>query len=541
MNIRKPFLLAFSGAILVGCASPLSKIASASPDVVPDMLPKQTEKISDDQLKVWPHKDLTSFPGIGLSGAYELLKGIKTSNKVVVGVIDSGIDINHEDLKNVIWVNPNEIPNNNIDDDKNGYVDDIHGWNFLGDINQENMELTRIYKSGDKSNPDYQRAKTEYEKQYEEAFAEKEYFEQLNQMVLSADDILKKELKKDKYTSDDVAKIQTTDNMLAQYVEFMQQLLERVGDSEAIKEELKGALNHYSTKLNYYLNLEFSPRKDILKDDENDFSKIGYGNNNVIGPDLEGSLHGTHVAGIIGAQRANNVGMDGVADNIAIMAVRAVPDGDEYDKDIALAIRYAVDNGAKVINTSFGKGFSPHKDKVYEAIKYAASKDVLIVNAAGNDSKDIDVEQTYPNDEVELKEISDNFLTVGALNYEFNDKLIASFSNYGKRNVDVFAPGVKIWATAPGNSYKFLQGTSMASPEVAGLAALIRSYFPNLTASQVKKVIMQSGVTPKLQVYVGETEDRKKVDFSELSSAGTMVNARNAVILAAKMSQGKKK
>lgn len=541
MNIRKPFLLAISGVVLAGCASPLSKITSASLDAVPEMLPEQAEKISDEQLKGWPHQGLTSFPGIGLSGAYDLLKNIKSSNKVIVGVIDSGIDINHEDLKNVVWVNPNEIPNNNIDDDRNGYVDDVHGWNFLGDINQENMEITRIYKSGDKGNADYQRAKEEYEKEYEKTFSEREYFEQLYQLVLTADDALRKELKKDKYTAEDVAKIQTTDNMMLQYVEFMKQLLGRMDNSETVKKELKGALDHYVSKLNYHLNLEFNPRKEILKDDENDFSKIGYGNNNVIGPDLEGALHGTHVAGIIGAQRGNGIGMDGVANNIAIMAIRAVPDGDEYDKDIALAIRYAVDNGAKVINTSFGKGFSPHKEKVYEAIKYAASKDVLIVNAAGNDSKDIDVEKTYPNEEVDGKEISDNFLTVGALNYQFNENLIASFSNYGKRNVDVFAPGVKIWATAPDNAYKFLQGTSMASPEVAGLAALIRSYFPNLTASQVKKVIMQSGVTPKMQVYVGEAENRKKVEFSELSSAGTMVNARNAVILAAKMSQQKKK
>lgn len=237
--------------------------------------------------------------------------------------------------------------------------------------------------------------------------------------------------------------------------------------------------------------------------------------------------------------------MDGVANSVWIMAVRAVPDGDEYDKDVALALRYAVDNGAKVINTSFGKGFSPHKEWVYDAIKYAASKDVLIVNAAGNDSQDIDVKDTYPNDEVNKKEISDNFLTVGALNYQFNKNLVAEFSNYGKRNVDVFAPGVKIYATVPESKYQFLQGTSMASPEVAGVAALLRSYFPSLTAAQVKKIIMDSGVKVNMSVYVGEDKGdgkkRPEKNFSELSTTGTIVNAKNAVIMAAKMANVKLK
>ena len=235
--------------------------------------------------------------------------------------------------------------------------------------------------------------------------------------------------------------------------------------------------------------------------------------------------------------------MNGVADNVLIMAVRAVPDGDEYDKDVALALRYAVDNGAKVINTSFGKAFSPHKEWVYDAIKYAASKDVLIVNAAGNDSQDIDVKDTYPNDEVNKKEISDNFLTVGALNYEYNKNLVASFSNYGKRNVDVFAPGVKIYSTTPENKYEFLQGTSMASPEVAGVAALLRSYFPSLSAAEVKKIIMESGVKVDMKVFVGEDDDegkkRKEMNFADLSTTGTIVNAKNAVILAAKITKTK--
>jgi subtilisin family serine protease len=246
--------------------------------------------------------------------------------------------------------------------------------------------------------------------------------------------------------------------------------------------------------------------------------------------------HGTHVSGIIAAQRNNGIGMDGVANNVKIMAVRAVPDGDEYDKDIALAIRYAVDNGAKVLNTSFGKYYSPHADWVYDAIKYAASKDVLIVNAAGNDGLDLDTVNVYPNDQFDNgSEMADSFLTVGALNFKYGSEMVANFSNYGKTNVDVFAPGVKIWATTPLNTYEFLQGTSMAAPEVAGVAAMIRSYYPNLSAAQVKQILMDSGLSSNTKVVLGG--DPSNTDsFSNISKSGKMVNMYNALIMADKMS-----
>lgn len=534
-------LLFVSVAVLVGCASPLSKIASTPIDMAPVVVSKPEVSYSDENLKGWAHQNLDNFfPGMDLEGAYSLLKKLD-NQKVIVAVVDSGIDIAHEDLKSVIWTNPKEIPNNNIDDDKNGYVDDIHGWNFLGDINQANLEYVRIYRSKDKKNPEYAAAKEKYEKEYQKGFDDKVYIEQLSQMASSADELIQARIGKENYTLQDLKNLRLkSGDLIEQYVEFMKEMLLKTKDSQTLKKELTEGVDYYTTKLNYHLNVNFDPRKDILKDDENDWSKKIYGNNNVVGPELKGAEHGTHVAGIIAAQRNNKIGMDGVADNVAIMALRAVPDGDEYDKDIALAIRYAVDNGAKVINTSFGKGYSPQKQWVYDAIKYAASKDVLIVNAAGNDSQDIDVEATYPNEEVDGKEISDNFLTVGALNYMYDENLVADFSNYGKRNVDVFAPGVKIWSTMPNNAYEFLDGTSMASPEVAGLAALIRSYFPKLTASQVKKAIMQSGLKPDLQVLIGKEDKngkRQKVAFSSISTTGGIVNARNAIILASQMSR----
>jgi subtilisin family serine protease len=299
----------------------------------------------------------------------------------------------------------------------------------------------------------------------------------------------------------------------------------------AVQKELDGynkVINGDNLKTNY---------RKSLGDNPEDITDTKYGNNNVMGPDKEEILHGTHVAGIVAQVRYNGLGGDGIANNVEILTVRAVPDGDEYDKDVALGIRYAVDNGAKVINGSFGKSFSPHKQWVYDAIKYAESKDVLIVHAAGNDAKDIDYENNYPNDSADKKtEFADNLITVGALNYDYGNKIVARFSNFGKLNVDVFAPGVKIYASTPNNTYKFLQGTSMASPNVAGVAALIRSYYPKLSAKQVKHILMDSGVAITTDVIVGGKPNDVR-PFANLSQSGKIVNAYNALLMAEKMSK----
>jgi subtilisin family serine protease len=299
-------------------------------------------------------------------------------------------------------------------------------------------------------------------------------------------------------------------------------------------DELQGGIDYFSAQVDVNLNMELKGR--TTGDDPDDFTQTVYGNGNVK-HSIKDESHGTHVAGIIAAERGNGLGVDGVANNVQIMAVRAVPNGDEYDKDVALAIRYAADNGAKVMNTSFGKAYSPHSDKVREAIAYAASKDVLIVNAAGNDALDLDKNKSYPNDAVDNgPEVADNFVTVGALAPNNGEDVVASFSNYGKINVDVFAPGAKIYSTTPENEYDTKGGTSMAAPAVAGVAALIRSYFPKLTASQVKSVLMASGLPKNGDVIIGGNPD-KKSSFDDLSKSGKMVNAYNAFILASKMSK----
>lgn len=511
-----------------------SGFAQKAPTQNLDGLKPRVSALKENDMKRWSHLDLATdtVPGMSVDRAYELLKNKKGST-VIVGVIDSGVDIEHEDLKNVIWTNPKEIANNGIDDDKNGYIDDVHGWNFLGDATNENLELVRMLKKPDDGSAEYKMALAEYEKQYQRAMGGKQQVD----FIFNAHNAIATHLKKENYTLAEIAAIQTTDSSLLRSKQVMMGVVGQIGDE--FLSEINGFKDQVYDMLNYNLNKDFDGRKAV-GDNPNDLNDRNYGNNNVMGPDKEDATHGTHVAGIIAQGRNNGIGGDGVANMAQIMAIRAVPNGDEYDKDIALAIRYAVDNGAKVINGSFGKSFSPQKKWVFDAIKYAASKDVLIVHAAGNDGHDIDLEQNrnFPNDSDDNKtEIADNFLSIGALAPSYGEDMVSDFSNYGTFNVDVFAPGSQIYATIPNNKYKFEQGTSMASPNAAGVAALVRSYYPNLSAKQVKQIIMESGTPTTLKVKLGENDEVRT--FAEASKSGRVVNAYNALVMAEKMSKTK--
>ena len=556
-----------AGLTLASCGSTQkaavkNKAAAQTEVKAPEALPQKFVSVyKDDDLKNWQHTNPfdSHMPGMSTEKAYKELLKDKPAKTVIVAVVDAGIDINHPDLKGVIWTNKGEIPNNGIDDDNNGYVDDVHGWNFLGAkdgkmAGPEQLEMTRIvakYRKQwqDKSIADiapedremfemYQRAEKKLAEKLAHLKALKARFSRVNAMAENAEKALKKALGTDQLTKEAVKNLKTDDPMVKQ----AQQMYLAGLNTKA----LEGFKNYIDSQEKYNLNLNFNGR--VQGDDPDNINDRNYGNNNVIPPKAD-ELHATHVAGIIAQLRHNGIGGDGVADHVLIMPVRTVPDGDEYDKDVALAFRYAVDNGAKVINTSFGKYFSPHKDWVWDAIKYAADHDVLIVNAAGNDGKDMDQygdNMSYPNDgDIKGKEITDNFLNVGAIGPNYGADMVASFSNYGKETVDVFSPGQKIYATVPFGKYKFLQGTSMASPDVAGVAALIRSRFPNLSASEVKHIIMDSGLSPQILVIKPEEDDYKGepklVKFDTLSKSGKMVNVYNAILLADKLSKQKQK
>ncbi|QTE24322.1 S8 family serine peptidase [Polaribacter cellanae] len=571
MRVLKPIIFTVAaGIFLASCKTSVTTIPvpSGTNNVV--NIPAKKGALSENERQTWSHLDLLtdSIPGMSIDKAYQFIQN-KKGVPVIVGIADSGVDVEHEDLKDVVWTNPNEIAANNKDDDKNGFVDDIHGWNFLGSkdgriVNADQLELTRIVKKGmdkfgdkkaseiadaDKAEfEQYLKLKEKYTKSVEAHKQELEGLEKteqrLNQLEQNFNNV-KKFVGKENISAEDLKSAKPDDPKLAAQIADVANILGRGMTEAGLLDYKKQFMDYKSGKeKSKSYDLDFNARQS-MGDDLTDITDTDYGNNNVIGS-KELESHGTHVAGIVAASINNGKGVNGVAKNVQILTVRVVPDGDEHDKDVALGIRYAVDNGAKVINTSFGKPYSPNKQWVYDAIKYAAEKDVLIVNAAGNDGSNIDQVRTYPNDSEDLiNEISDNVLTVGAISLNYNENLPAVFSNYGKKNVDIFAPGVDIYATMPADKYAFNSGTSMAAPSAAGVAALVRSYYPQLSASQVKHILMNSGIKINFDVVKPGSQSKEKpngekVPFSELSVSGRIVNAYNALKMADSIVNGKK-
>ena len=514
----------------------------------------------DDVPKGWHMLDkaTSGYYGLSVDKAYDFVKTKKLKSKtVIVAVIDSGVDTTHEDLKAVLWKNPKEIPGNGIDDDKNGYVDDIYGWNFLGGRDGNNVEANsyegaRVYHNlkskyaGKEINPSslskeeafeyamWKRAEKEVTGGSKDSGLELIFMKRAYTNCLKSDSILRKAMGKEKFTGKELGDYSPTNPDVKKAKSSLFSLMSGNDALETTNQEFLEGFGEYVSGEEKKAEAGNTPpqtyRADVVKDNYNDFNDKFYGNNDVMVSN-KSALHGTHVSGIIGASRKNGVGMDGVADNVKIMMLRAVPDGDEHDKDIALAIRYAADNGAQVINMSFGKGFSPEKKWIDEAVKYAESKGVLLVHAAGNDAKNIDTTFNYPTPvDLDGKRPS-NWITVGASGDPKSGGITASFSNFGKSEVDVFAPGVKIYSTVPGgNTYQNLQGTSMASPVVAGLAAFLLEYYPALSAAQVKMVIEKS--SNKLTEKVKNPETEEMVSLGDISKSGGLVNAYEAIKLA---------
>ena len=525
--------IGFFTTLFLGCGATADILTTPIENI--DTSPIKVTDLTESEEKNWGHLDLVkdTIPGMAVDKAYtELIKN-KKGQKVIVAVIDSGIDIDHEDLDGVIWTNKGEIPNNGKDDDNNGYIDDIHGWNFIGDTYHEQLEYVRLLASGNTSDPRFNEAKALYDSEYQQNMSRKTQYEQIAQVIKKSDDILASHFKKKDYTIQEVNAIKSENKELLQAKQVAQSINASADGASLSKatEEIKGILERTNNTLNYNLNKNFSGRK--TGDNINDLNDKGYGDGNVK-PREKTEDHGTHVAGIIAAERNNGKGVNGVANNVEIMAIRSTPRGDEYDKDVALAIRYAVDNGAKVINGSFGKSFSPHADWVRDAIKYASDNDVVFVHAAGNSGENVDKKPNFPDDNVNYVEVSNTYIRVGALAPKYGSKMVSGFSNYGKKNVDVFAPGSAIYSTIPENKYDFNNGTSFAAPAVAGIAALIRSQYPNLTAAQVKQVILDSGLHLTTKVVVGGDASNVK-PFADLSKSGTIANAYNALIMASKL------
>jgi subtilisin family serine protease len=483
-------------------------------------------------------------PGVSTEKAYnELLQG-KTPSTVVVAVIDGGTEPDHEDLKDVIWVNEKEIPGNGIDDDNNGYIDDVHGWNFIGgkdgrNVGPDNLEVTRFYGAyramfEGKEDGDIPAQQQALYQQWRKAFLEmsksREQYKPLEEGMGEINKFfadVEAQAGGNTVTSEHVKAVEVKG--MANFLQnALAKALEGGKSYDTLKAAMMGRFDEIMKPLKFHYNPDLNTR-EIVGDNYEDGNERNYGNNDVEGPD---GGHGTHVAGIIGAVRNNGTGMNGVSNAVRLMVVRVVPDGDERDKDVANGIRYAVDNGAKVINMSFGKGWSYNKKLVDDAIRYAESKDVLLVHAAGNDAECNDTVPNYPNTKLTDGGRPNNWIEVGASSW--NDKnVVASFSNFGKEQVDVFAPGVDIYSTVPDSKYDSYDGTSMASPVTAGVAALVRSYYPGLTAPQVKRCIMEGSSPWKAKVLNPTT--KKKTKLKELCVSGGIVNAYNALQIAAGM------
>jgi cell wall-associated protease len=526
------------------------------------LLSAQTSKRPDNWFNLDPATDKVN--GVSTERSYKELLKDKKSTTIIVGVIDSGVDTAHEDLRKIMWTNPREIAGNGLDDDNNGYVDDIHGWNFIGgkdgrNVKDDNLEMTRLVRKlkpkydgkteGDfKSSAEkeefrlYQKANTEYTKSREQ---NEQLYNQLKFMyegfsAMSAK--IKSQQKVEKVTVAELEKFTPEDKSDTKLKTLATTILKnnKDRDLDGLAGELKGGMEYYKSQLDYGLNIDFDPRS-IVGDDYNNSSERNYGNSDCTGPD---AFHGTHVAGIIAASRGNGIGMDGIAADVRIMSIRAVPAGDERDKDVANAIRYAVDNGAQIINMSFGKKYSWDKKAVDDAVKYAESKGVLLIHAAGNDGANIDEEVHYPCKKFEGRGEAQNFLDIGALSWKEGENAVAPFSNYGKKTVDLFSPGVEIYSTVPGSKYKDASGTSMAAPVTAGVAAVLKSYYPSLTAKQIKKILVKSSrkdLKSKKVIKPGTKEGDKDhlVKFDKLSKTAGMVNLYEALKMAEKYAKTK--
>ena len=511
------------------------------------------DKMQNNDLKTWYHKDFstTNVYGVNTDNAYKFLesKGLKPRT-IVVGVLDSGVEVDHPGLINNMWKNPNEIPNNGIDDDKNGYVDDIYGWNFIGgktaDVDADNLEVTRMVKkyqpifegtdsAKNKANqakmPEeyamYQKSKKLFDEKGSEAKQYYHYFSGFNNAIPS----IVKTLNGKTLTKANLAAIKPAsqeDSRNLQILNSLVQDAENVGKTpkeveELLKKEVEGALKHYESQATKHYNLDFDPRKEIVGDNYDNYNEKHYGNNHYEGPDAS---HGTHVSGIIAGLPHGNEVQYGVAHKVAkIMTVRAVPDGDERDKDVANAIRYAVDNGAKILNMSFGKAVSPGKKHVWEAMKYAEKKGVLLVKAAGNENQNIGENEYFPTNfmkQSDEKPFVSNMIVVGASTNN-SQNLRARFSNYNGKMVDVFAPGQEIYSTVPDAKYEYLQGTSMASPVVAGAAAVLWAYMPSLTPQQIKEALVKTVNKSTVNANVDSS-----ANFDQISVAGGVIDLYKA-------------
>lgn len=561
----RPVVLLLFVVALGGCAStapsdPDASTSESDADVappprleVPVPEPDTFAVTPERPPHAWFHMDAEAdgHPGLSTHRVHTTLLADRAPQQTVtVAIIDSGVDIEHDELASQHWTNDDETPENDVDDDENGYVDDAYGWSFLGNpdgenVDQDTYEVTRLYRTyrtwvADTDTTDLSSAgrdsldyfytlRNDFEEERDEAKQQLANVSEAHNTVQNILRFLRSELDVEEVTPADVAGLQDRDDPRFQQA---YDILTFFYNQDLTPSDIEQFYDQVSGQVEYGYNPDFEPRS-IVGDTYSDLTEQGYGNSDVHGPDPG---HGTHVAGIIGAERDTTLRIDGVAPAVRLMPVRAVPDGDERDKDVANAIRYAADNGADIINMSFGKGYSPQKEVVDDAVRYADSLGVLMVHAAGNSALDIDTEDNFPTAHYTDGGRATHWIEVGASGWNVEEELVAPFSNYGEERVDVFAPGVDIYSSNTGNEYRFNSGTSMAAPMVSGVAALLMAYYPELSAQEVREIIVESAVSYADQEVTRPSTDQQgeatQVRFGTLSSTGSIVNAYEAVQMA---------
>jgi subtilisin family serine protease len=523
-----------------------ARAPASAPDTTAERPARPDEAPTD-----WFHLDRERrrIPGLATRSAYEtVLADRSPRDTVTVAIIDSGVDVDHEDLAASTWTNRDEVPGNGEDDDGNGYVDDRHGWNFIGgpdgdNVEQDTYELTRLYVKyrerfggvdsaavADSNRDAYRRFRTlrkRFRQKRQQAQKELKNVQQARDAVQFSEKVLSNHLGVDSLSRTTVDTLTTSDPQLRKARDILLYFYRQ----NLSPQDIYDYYDSLKRRVEYNYNPDFNPRP-IVGDDYADKTERVYGNGDVEGPD---PYHGTHVSGIVAAARNNGLGIDGVAHPVRVMSVRAVPNGDERDKDVANAIRYAADNGADVINMSFGKGYSPHKEVVDAAVRHADSLGVLMVHAAGNDGANVDTTENYPTRTYRGGGQARHWIEVGASSWKAPPNLVAPFSNYGAESVDVFAPGRAIYSTVPNDRYEESDGTSMAAPMVSGVAALIMAYFPDLPVGQVREIVLETA-TRFPDTMVTRPGGSETVPFGQLSRTGGIVNAKAALRRAAALS-----
>lgn len=531
-----------------------------------------------------PEKD--GIYGADVNGAYDFLKGKKSKKKVTVALIGTGIDVEHEDLQGSLWINPKEKPNGR-DDNKNGKIDDINGWNYLGNAQGEVLEKARTF-----ADREYLRLKDKYSRiqHYGDKYVvvsddEKELLEVAPPENKPEFDYFNRVVRKEsaigsKYSSIELMKVSRiyanglTDKLKAKFPDkehFSYQdfgsMIDR-NDTDTLRmlgmtmisvafmiqpqatwDKVLDYLNNFQPPLllKDYQKIEQMNNFDdrtLIGDDPYKITDTKYGNNILL---AENSGEGTSYAGIIGAKRSNDMGLDGIADNVQIMTLRTTPsEGEAYPKDVALAIRYAVDNGADIIQMYASASITPfgeQGDWINDALMYAESKGVLIVQPVASKSIDMDKYPYYPRKEITPAKKLSNMITVAA-----SDKKGSPVpdSNFGIKSLDLYAPGKDIYSCYTGNTYREESGSEVAASTVTGVAALIKSYYPDLTAMQIRDIIInnvtdRSGEEVEKQSLNMDQGNAKMIKdlflFEDLCASSGILNAAKAVEAASKLSK----